>query len=206
MFDNHRDTGHSEPALTWPEAIRVRQPRTEGYLAGVYQADTGCTIPTILASVSRDKVFPVLLEILDTLKHYSEVADVALDTMTPENDVDIAHCREEVSLNLILSYLEDAAFQDALLANGDLCFAVMVPAHKLECQLDAHKQIVIYADNPEALLRFELVLRRYGICPDQMKEDLPSELEHVHLNTSSTVVINRFIACLGLEVDSEEEN
>lgn len=205
MFENKRDAGRSEPALTWPEAISVRQPRTEGYLAGVWVSDQGSKIPMILASVSRDNVFPILLEILGSLKRYSEVANVALDTMSPQNSVDMEQRRDEVSLNLILSHLEDKAFQDALLANGDVSFAVMVPSHILECQLDAHKQIIIYAHNPEAMLGFELILRRHRIFPDQMKRDLPSELEHLHLNTSSSVDMNRFIASLGLEVEAEEE-
>ena len=205
MFEKNRDTGRPEPELKWPDAICVQQPLTEGYLAAMYGVTERVQIPAIVASVSRDKIFPIFLEILDVFKQEGSNVDVSLDTITAENSIAHSQTRNDMSLNLILSHLEDTAFQDALLANWEVSLAIMNPERKLECQLDHHKQIIIYTASREAMFPFEVVLRKHGIQHDQQKSDIPSEINHMHLNNSSSEVLNRLIASLGLEKDTLED-
>lgn len=205
MFEKNRDTGRPEPELKWPDAICVQQPLTEGYLAAMYGVTERVQIPAIVASVSRDKIFPIFLEILDVFKQEGSNVDVSLDTITAENIIAHSQTRNDMSLNLILSHLEDTAFQDALLSNGEVSLAIMNPERRFECQLDHHKQIIIYTASREAMFPFEVVLRKHGIQPDQQKSDIPSEINHMHLNNSSSEVLNRLIASLGLEKDTLED-
>jgi hypothetical protein len=160
------------------DAIRPAQELTvvprEGYRVDVYRDPAAkFSVPVLAASISREKLFDVFLDLLDPL---GEVVDVVMETShdsTAGNDhLDLF--REAMDLPVLKSHCCD--YENLLLNDGCTGIAVMSTEGPMEVQFDEHKLLVIYAAD---LKPFEAVMQEHGIVRhDAMK--LITEAEHLH--------------------------
>ncbi|MBI2807451.1 MAG: hypothetical protein HYX68_20910 [Planctomycetes bacterium] len=159
------------------DAVRPAQslqvvPR-EGYRLDTYRdAKANFEVPVLVASVSREKLFDVFLDLLDPL---GEVVDVVLETSHDSAGNEHQDLfREAMDLPVLKSHCCD--FEDLLLNDGCTGIALMSTEGPMEVQFDEHKLLVIYAPN---LKPFEAVLLEHRVHrKDKMK--LLTEGEHLH--------------------------
>lgn len=145
----------------------------EGYRIGIYRDPSArFQIPVLSASVSREKLFDVFLELLDPL---GEEVDVVLETSHRSRNGRHRDLRREgVDLPVLKSYC--CEFEDLLLNDGCTGIAVMSSRRPIEVQFDEHKLIVVYS---RKLKPFRRILRSYGLRRDDEMKFL-SEGEHLH--------------------------
>ena len=180
MADHLRVDRYGDFWLT--DAIRPAQttpitPR-EGYRIDTYRdAAANFQVPVLAASVSRERLFEVFLDLLNPL---GEVVDVVLETShdsTGNQHEDLF--REAMDLPVLKSHCCD--YEDLLLHDGCTGIAVMSTEGPMEVQFDEHKLLVVYAPD---LKPFEAVMQEYGIRRnDKMK--LLTEGEHLHSTDDS---------------------
>lgn len=145
----------------------------EGYRTETYKdANAGFQVPVLVASVSREKLFDVFLDLLDPL---GEVVDVVLET---SHDTDGTNhqdlFREGIDLPVLKSHCYD--FEELLLHDGCTGLAALSTIGPMEVQFDEHKLLVVYASD---LQPFTDILKGQGIhCDDKMK--VITEGEHLH--------------------------
>ena len=159
------------------DAVRPAQslpivPR-EGYRIDTYRDDrANFSVPVLAASISRERLFDVFLDLLDPL---GEVVDVVLETS--HNSTGNQHqdlFREAMDLPVLKSHCCD--YEELLMHDGCTGMAVMSTEGPMEVQFDEHKLLVVYAPN---LKFFENVMKQHGIHRnDKMK--LITEAEHLH--------------------------
>lgn len=145
----------------------------QGYRVEVYHdEESGIRMPVLAASISRERLFDLFLELLEPL---GEVVDVVLETSheSPSGEHEDRQ-REEIDLPVLLSNLCD--FEDLLLHDGCTGIAVMSKHAPMEVQFDEHKTLVIYAEDLEP---FERILMQAGVRRDD-KLKLITEGEHLH--------------------------
>jgi hypothetical protein len=143
-----------------------------GYRHDRYQdRETGIKVPVLMASVSREKVLEVFLDLLDPL---GATVDVVLETSHERRGGHQDLYREEIDLPILKSILYD--FEDLLLDDGCTGLAVLNPNIPLEVQFDEHKLLIMYG---EELVDFQDILDEYGL---EAREDMKfiTEAEHVH--------------------------
>ncbi|MFO0844302.1 MAG: hypothetical protein U0797_18215 [Gemmataceae bacterium] len=145
----------------------------EAYRGGAYRDKaSGARLAVLAASVSRERLFDVFLELLDPL---GEAVDVVLET---SHDGDgAAHrdlLREGIDLPVLASHL--CEFEDLLLNDGCAGVAVLSTAGEMEVQFDEHKLLVVYA---REVGPFEAIFRRAGVRRDDRLR-LITEGEHLH--------------------------
>jgi len=145
----------------------------EGYRLEVYRDPNGqVEVPALIASVSREKLFPLFLALLESL---GPVVDVILETSHQSRagqHVDLI--REQIDLPVLMSHL--CEFEDLMLDDGCTGIAVISAGGPVEVQFDEHKLLVVYADDIEP---FEDLLLHHGVRRlDRMK--LLTEAEHLH--------------------------
>jgi hypothetical protein len=145
----------------------------EGFRIDTYRdAQAGIEVPVLAASVSRERLFDLFLNLLDPL---GEVVDVILET---SHDSDGANHndlqRDQIDLPILKSYCCD--FEDLLLHDGCTGVAVISTAGPMEVQFDEHKLLVVYARDLEP---FERILRQAGVPRDDRLQ-LLTEGEHLH--------------------------
>ncbi len=147
----------------------------EGYRLDVYRdAKARVRVPVLAASVSREKLFDVFLELLDPL---GPVVDVVLETSHHSRSASHQDLlREGIDLPVLASHL--CEFEDLLLNDGCTGVAVISTLGPMEVQFDEHKLLVVYAEDLEP---FEGVLRQAGVRRD---EDLKLLTEGEHLHSS----------------------
>ncbi len=160
------------------DAIRPAQDLTvvpsQGYRIDVYRdPNANFSVPVLAASISREKLFDVFLDLLESL---GEVVDVVLETShnstggNPHLDL----FREAMDLPVLKSHCCD--YENLLLNDGCTGIAVMSTEGPMEVQFDEHKLLVVYAPK---LKPFEAVMREHRIArQDSMK--LITEGEHLH--------------------------
>ncbi len=159
------------------DAIRPAPQRqvipTAGFRVETYKDPrNNLTVPVLAASVSREQLFDVFLDLMDPL---GEVVDVVLET---SHDGDGGRhrdlFREQIDLPVLKSILCD--FEDLLLNDGCTGVAVLSGGEPMELQFDEHKLLIVYAHN---LRPFQKVLGDAGLLRnDEMK--LITEGEHLH--------------------------
>jgi hypothetical protein len=154
-------------------AVGVPVVPKQGYRIDTYRdAKANFSVPVLAASVSREKLFEVFLDLLDPL---GEVVDVVLETShdsTGSQHEDLF--REAMDLPVLKSHCCD--YEDLLLNDGCTGLAIMSTEGPMEVQFDEHKLLVVYAPN---LKPFEAVMKEHGIAKhDGMK--LITEGEHLH--------------------------
>ncbi len=155
------------PAMHLPVVPR------QGYRREQFVDATSQTrIPFLVASVSREKLFDVFLDLLSPL---GEVVDVILETSHDDSgDKHRDLPREGIDQPVLASYF--CEFEDLLLNDGCTGVAVLSTTAPMEVQFDEHKLLIVYAED---LQPFEEVLRQAGVRFDP-KLRLLTEGEHLH--------------------------
>lgn len=144
-----------------------------GYRYDVYRdKDTGCDIPVVMASASREKLFDIFLELLDPL---GDEVDLVLETSHERRGKGHDDLyREHIDLPVLKSSLYD--FEELLLDDGCTGLAVLNPGIPLEVQFDEHKLLIVYGQDLE---EFEQVLQTNGLEENPHLRFI-TEAEHVH--------------------------
>ncbi|MDR1958838.1 MAG: hypothetical protein LBQ54_07330 [Planctomycetaceae bacterium] len=182
-----------------PDAIRpsfdLKVVPIEGYRHDHYHDEqTGASVPVIMSSVSREKLFETFLELLDPL---GSVVDVVLETS--HNREKTGHTdlyREHIDMPVLKSILYD--FEDILVNDGCTGIAVLNPLIPQEIQLDEHKLLIVYGEELEA---YETILKEHRIpCNEQLH--FLTEAEHVHSSKDTYVeMFNELKTDLGMDGD-----
>ncbi|ADG66628.1 hypothetical protein Plim_0783 [Planctopirus limnophila DSM 3776] len=143
-----------------------------GYRHDAYHdKETGIKIPVIMASVSKEHLLDVFIDLMAPL---GDEVDVVLETSHERRGGHQDLYRESIDVPILKSTLYD--FEDLLLNDGCTGFAVLNPNIPLEIQLDEHKLIIIYGNE---LVDFKDILDDYNIdCNEDLK--FITEAEHVH--------------------------
>lgn len=168
--------------FTLTDAVRpsfdLRIVPEEGYRFDRYHDEASkCSVPVLMGSVSREKLFETFMELLDPL---GLVVDVVLETshLRERRDHEDLY-REQIDLPVLKSYLYD--FEETLLNDGCTGIAVLNPAIPMEVQFDEHKLLIIYAEHLEP---FEDVFRHFAV-PRKDRLRFLTEAEHVHSSRPS---------------------
>jgi hypothetical protein len=155
-----------------PSVQRQVEPR-QGYRVETYRdTRSNLKVPVLAAAVSRERLFDLLLDVLDPL---GEVVDVVLET-SHDGDGNSHRdlFREHIDLPVLKSHLCD--FEDLLLHDGCTGLAVLSTTAPVEVQFDEHKLLVVYARD---LRPFERQLRAARVTRDDRLK-LITEGEHLH--------------------------
>lgn len=145
----------------------------EGYRVDVYRdARAKLQVPVLAASVSREHLFEVFLDLLDPL---GEVVDVVLETShdsSGSQHLDLF--REGMDLPVLKSHC--CEFEELLTHDGCAGVAVLATEGPMEVQFDEHKLLVVYAAD---VTPFAEILDRHGVPRDDAMK-LITEGEHLH--------------------------
>jgi hypothetical protein len=188
----HLDTNrYGEFRLT--EAIRpapeaLLKPR-EGYRVDVFRDRLArVRIPMLSAAVSAERIFDVLLALLEPL---GDVVDVVIESShNVERDRHLDLRRDRIDRAVLASHL--CEFESLLTHDGCTGIAVIAAGRPIEVQFDEHK--LFHAYGPE-LVPFRRALRRVGI---RRRRVLPliCEAEHLHHTTDEFTQQFRELALL----------
>ena len=168
--------------FTLTDAVRpsydLKVTPAEGYRHDEYHDQEANTIvPVVMASISKEDVFEIFMEILDPL---GSVVDVVLETshQGPHKDHEDMY-REHIDMPVLKSILWD--HEELLINDGCTGIAVLNPRLCQEVQFDEHKLLVGYG---EPLVDFEAILQEHKIpYNEQMK--FITEAEHVHASNET---------------------
>ena len=148
----------------------------QGYRHDVYVDDeSGSSVPVIMASASREILFPLFIDLIQRL---GNVVDVVLETSHDEaSGVHKDLYREHIDLPVLTSSLWD--FEDLLTHDGCTGIAVLNPNTPQEVQFDEHKLLIMYGSPLE---QFEFALESRGVTY-QPNMQFITEAEHIHSST-----------------------
>jgi hypothetical protein len=145
----------------------------QGYRHDIYRDEENqSTVPVLMASVSKEDIFDVFMDLLDPL---GTVADVVLETS--HNRDQSGHMdlyREHIDMPVLKSILWE--YEDLLQNDGCTGIAILNPNVPHEVQFDEHKLLIVYGDN---LGPFEHVLADRAVSLDEQMKFI-TEAEHVH--------------------------
>ncbi len=146
---------------------------SEGYRHDEYRDESARqTVPVLMASASRERLFETFMELLDPL---GQVVDVVLETS--HNYASAGHqdlYREHIDMPILQSILWD--FEELLVNDGCTGIAVLNPRLPQEVQFDEHKLLIVYGKD---LREYEAIFGNCGLsCRDDMR--FITEAEHVH--------------------------
>jgi len=151
-------------------SLDVRITPAEGFRLDLDDRDV--ELPRIAVSVSAERLFDVLLELLRLL---GPEVDVLLES---SHGLSHGKCqrayRSGIDLPILMSYL--CEYEDLLLNDGCTGIVVLDVANGVEVQLDEHKLILIYAHDPRPFLSALVDLR----IPAGPKMKFLLEAEHYH--------------------------
>ncbi len=164
-------------------ALDLKIRPTQGYRHDYYvDEETKARVPVIMASVSKELLFPVFMQLVNRL---GSTVDVVLETS--HNHESTGHTdlyREQIDLPVLTSVLWE--YEELLTNDGCTGIAVLNPKTPQEIQLDEHKLLIIYGSPLEP---FEHVLEQNGIhCNEHIH--FITEAEHVH--SSSDTLFRQF--------------
>ena len=168
---------------------------TQGYRHDVYvDEDSQAKVPVIMASASRKILFPLFMELIQTL---GDSVDVVLETSHDHDEaghVDLY--REHIDMPVLTSILW--GYEDLLTNDGCTGIAVLNPKTPQEVQFDEHKLLIMYGD---PLQSFEQILQQNDI-PMNPEQRFITEAEHVHSSTDEfSRVFNELRTELGLDME-----
>jgi hypothetical protein len=171
----------------------------EGYRHDFYRDEQSHgSVPVLMASVSRERLFESFMDLLDPLGF---TVDVVLETS--HNRHSKGHTdlyREHIDLPVLKSVLWE--YEDLLMNDGCTGLAVLNPDIPHEIQFDEHKLLIVYGED---LREFENVLNQHAIgCNEQLR--FLTEAEHVH--SSSDTYAQQFDELrtrLGMDGDFSQE-
>jgi hypothetical protein len=145
----------------------------EGYRRDVYRdPESGSTMPVLAASVSSERLFEVLIELLEPLGDEVDVVMESSHESEPGAHSDLY--REHIDTVILKSILYD--YEPLLLNDGCTGLAALKPNGPMEVQFDEHKLLFVYAQDLEP---FEAVLKDFGLKRDDTIKFI-SEAEHLH--------------------------
>ncbi|WZO95823.1 hypothetical protein EP7_002793 [Isosphaeraceae bacterium EP7] len=145
----------------------------EGYRRDVYRdPESGSTMPVLAASVSADKLFDVLMDLLDPLGDEVDVVMESSHQSEPGSHADMY--REHMDTVILKSTLYD--YEQLLLHDGCTGLAALNPGGPMEVQFDEHKLLFVYAHDLDP---FEEILLSHGMKRDDTLKFI-SEAEHLH--------------------------
>jgi hypothetical protein len=149
----------------------------EGYRKDTFRDEQGNEIPVLMASVSKEHLFEVFLDLLDPL---GSLVDVVLETSHshPQGGHEDLF-REQIDMPVLKSVLLE--FEDLLVNDGCTGVAVLNARIPAEVQFDEHKLLVVYAREIET---FESILCFHRIPQDQAMRFI-TEAEHVHTSSEA---------------------
>ena len=165
----------------------------QGFRHEVYREETLTErVPVVMASVSKERLFDVFMDLLDPL---GNTVDVVLETShdaSSRQHTDLL--REHIDVPVLKSNLWD--FEDLLTNDGCTGIAILNPKVPFEIQFDEHKLLMIYGND---LSRFELILNTYTIdCDEEIR--FITEAEHVHSSNERYLdQFNELKARLGMD-------
>ncbi len=168
----------------------------QGFRHDVYVDPTSnAKVPVIMASATRQRLFDLFIDMIDTL---GPCVDVVLETSHYHTGGHQDYYREHIDLPVLKSILYD--FEDMLLNDGCTGIAVLNPKRQQEVQFDEHKMIIAYGSPLEP---YERVLIDHDVYIDENIHFI-TEAEHVH--TSSDQLHDQFQSLalrLGMEHDAD---
>ena len=145
----------------------------EGYRRDVYRdPETGNTMPVLAASVSSERLFDVLMDLLTPLGEEVDVVMESSHESEPGAHADLY--REHIDTVILKSTLYD--YEPLLLNDGCTGLAALNPNGPMEVQFDEHKLLFVYAHDLDP---FEEVLKDFGLKRDDTLKFI-SEAEHLH--------------------------
>jgi hypothetical protein len=145
----------------------------EGYRRDVYRdPESGSTMPVLAASVSSERLFEVLIDLLEPLGEEVDVVMESSHESEPGAHSDLY--REHIDTVILKSVLYD--YESLLLHDGCTGLAALNPNGPMEVQFDEHKLLFVYAQDLEP---FEAVLKDFGLKRDDTIKFI-SEAEHLH--------------------------
>src|SRR5436309_11641636 len=145
----------------------------EGYRRDIYRdPETGNRMPVLAASVSAERLFDVLMDLLDPLGEDVDVVMESSHESEPGAHADLY--REHMDTVILKSTLYD--YEPLLLHDGCTGLAALNPNGHMVVQFDEHQLLFVYAHD---LQPFEDILRQYGLKRDDTLKFL-SEAEHLH--------------------------
>ncbi|MCA9190945.1 MAG: hypothetical protein KDB03_04270 [Planctomycetales bacterium] len=154
----------------------------QGFRHDVYADPTNdVKVPAIMAAASRERLFDLFIDMIDTL---GPVVDVVLETSHYHTGGHEDYYREHIDMPVLKSILYD--FEEMLLNDGCTGVAVLNPKRQQEVQFDEHKLIIAYGSPLES---FERVLINHDVYIDNDIRFI-TEAEHVH--TSSDRLYDEF--------------
>jgi hypothetical protein len=151
--------------------LKVR-PR-QGYRHDAYHdEESRSDIPVIMASASREILFPLFMDLIQEL---GDSVDVVLETSHESERIGhVDLYREQIDLPVLTSTLWE--YEDLLVNDGCTGIAVLNPSIPQEIQFDEHKLLIIYGSPLEP---FERLLEQHNVfCNEQI--NFITEAEHVH--------------------------
>ena len=191
-YDQFQLTAAVRPALD------LKVTPTEGYRHERYQdEESGASIPVVMAAASREKLFPLFMDLIEKL---GPVVDVVLES-SHEGD-DSGHrdfYRDNIDMPVLKSALYD--FEDLLLNDGCTGIAVLNPNKPQEVQFEEHKLLIVYGSPLE---QYEFCMEKAGVHESENIRFI-TEAEHVH--SSSEAYLKQFeeLRCaLGLDGSQTE--
>lgn len=179
-------------------AMDLKIKPAQGYRHEVYiDEESKAKVPVIMAAASREKLFPLFMQMIQRL---GSVVDVVLESshqQTQNGHVDLY--REHIDMPVLTSVLWD--FEDLLLNDGCTGIAVLNPNTPQEIQFEEHKLLIVYGSPLEP---YEFTLESHGVAEDQGIKFI-TEAEHIH--SSSEEYAERFFqlrTALGLDGNQED--
>ena len=129
-------------------------------------------MPVLAASVSSERLFDVLMDLLTPLGEEVDVVMESSHESEPGAHADLY--REHIDTVILKSTLYD--YESLLLNDGCTGLAALNPNGPMEVQFDEHKLLFVYAHDLEP---FEEVLMDAGLKRDDTLKFI-SEAEHLH--------------------------
>lgn len=171
----------------------------QGFRHDVYvDPTTNTKVPVIMAAASRERLFDLFIDMIDTL---GPVVDVVLETSHYHTGGHQDHYREHIDMPVLKSVLYD--FEEMLVNDGCTGIAVLNPKRQQEVQFDEHKLIIAYGSPLE---KYERVLISNDVYIDKNIRFI-TEAEHVH--TSSDQLhwqFEQLTMRLGMESEGDDED
>jgi len=181
-------------------SMDVKIQPTQGYRYETYlDEESGSSVPVIMAAASREILFPLFIELIQSL---GETVDVVLESSHDhETNGHVDFYREQIDTPVLVSALWE--FENLLLNDGCTGIAVLNPATPQEVQFDEHKLLIVYG---EPLVPFEDILNQSNVRANESM-GFVTEADHVH--TSSEEFQRQFDQLrthLGIDADFGSAN
>ncbi len=171
----------------------------QGFRHDVYVDPTSqAKVPVIMASATRERLFDLFIDMIDTL---GPIVDVVLETSHYHTGGHQDYYREHIDMPVLKSILYD--FEEMLMNDGCTGIAVLNPKRQQEVQFDEHKLVIAYGSPLES---YERVMIEHDVYVD---EDIRFITEAEHVHTSSDQMYDQFQTLsmrLGMECEDSHQD